>query len=76
MDSYFLTFKDNSPLARYFLEMVGFEKRETAKQYAKAHFPLDYELVLTPEEFAPLIKDHPTPLGIAEYSIGVMIGCL
>ena len=75
MDSHFLTFK-SGPLARHFLEMVGFEKQEIAKQYAKAHFPMDWELVLTPEEFALVVNAHPVPLGIVEYSIGVMIGCL
>ena len=75
MDSYFLIFKIG-PLERHFLEMVGFENRKTAIQYATAHFPLDWKEVLTPEEFAPLVNYHPIPLGIIEYSIGVMIGCL
>ena len=56
--------------------MAGFETRTTAKQYAAAHFPLDWKEVLTPEEFAPWVNNHPIPLGIIEYSIGVMIGCL
>ena len=76
MDSYFLTLKSTGPLARHFIEFVGFENRASVRQYAMAHFPLDAEMILTPEEFAPLIHQNPVPLGIVEYSIGVMIGCL
>ena len=76
MDSYFLTFKNTGPLARHFIEFTGFENRASVRMYAKAHFPIDSEMTLTPEEFALTVHDNPIPLGIVEYSIGVMVECL
>ena len=75
MDSYFLTFKDNSPLARHFIELYGFESRKQGIAYAKAHFPLDFETVSTCDEFAPMVSEHRYPLGTVEYSLDLMLKC-
>lgn len=75
MDSYFLLFK-SGPLVRFFIECCGFENRKIVKEYALAHFPLDWKEVLAPEEFALIMSEHPFPLGTVEYSTDLMIRCM